>query len=346
MTIEISRRAFTLSALSALAAPALIRPGMARAATGQVVAATFPGSWEDAYRTVLTPMVKEAGFELTIAPALAQDQIAKLMASPGQPPYDALLVSPGQSAVLIDAGLIEKIDPSKLKNWSKLSPAAQSAWGPYVTIEVNGIAFNPEVVDRPSGYKALFEDPQYKGNVAQIGFGSNTATMAWTEINKLYGGTYENMQPVFDLIRTHLQDLVIATSGSNQMTMYQQGEVAVFMASTGNVAKLRELGMAAEFVHPESGSPAVPVSIHLVKGAQDPDAVYAYMDAAISAAAQTAFGEAPTAMIPTNTDVPFSSVVAAYVTPEQLAAAVYPDWAAINRYRADWTQTFDRIVSQ
>ena len=33
MTIEISRRAFTLSALSALAAPALIRPGMARAAT-------------------------------------------------------------------------------------------------------------------------------------------------------------------------------------------------------------------------------------------------------------------------------------------------------------------------
>ena len=215
---------------------------MARAASGQVVAATFPGTWEDAYRTILTPMVKEAGYDLTIAPALAQDQIAKLMASPGQPPYDALLVSPGQSAILIEAGLIEKIDPSKLKNWGKLSPTAQNEWGPYVTIEVNGIAYNPEVVDKPSGYKALFEDPQYAGQVAQIGFGSNTATMAWTEINKLYGGTYENMQPVFDLIAAHLDDMIIATSGSNQMTMYQQGEVAVFMASTGNVAKLRELG--------------------------------------------------------------------------------------------------------
>jgi putative spermidine/putrescine transport system substrate-binding protein len=342
--MNLTRRAFSLTALSALAAPALIRP--ARASTGAAVAATFPGSWEDAYRSIVAPIVKEAGFDVTIAPALAQDQIAKLMASPGQPPYDALLVSPGQTATLIEAGLIEKIDPSRLKNWSKLSPIAQNEWGPYVTIEVNGIAYNPEVVEKPAGYKALFEDAQYDGQVAFIGFGSNTATMAWTEINKIYGGSYDNMQPVFELIKSHLPKIgAIATTGSNQMTMYQQGEIAVFMASTGNVAKLRELGMPCEFVHPESGSPSVPVAIHMVKGAQDPDAVYAYMDAAISAAAQTALGEAPTAMIPTNVDVPFSAVVSEYVTPEQVAAAVYPDWVAINKHRAEWTETFDRLVA-
>lgn len=343
MKPDLTRRAFTLSALSVLAAPALIRP--ARAAGGSAVAAVFPGSWEDAYRTIVAPIAKQAGAEVTIAPALAQDQIAKLMASPGQPPYDALLVSPGQTATLIEAGLIEKIDPSRLQNWGKLSPAAQNEWGPYVTIEVNGIAYNPEVVAKPAGYKALFEDPQYDGNVAFIGFGSNTATMAWTEINKIYGGTYDDMQPVFDLIRAHLPKIgAIATSGSNQMTMYQQGEIAVFMASTGNVAKLRELGMPCEFVHPETGSPSVPVAIHLVKGAQNPDAVYAYMDAAISAAAQTSLGEAPTAMIPTNMDVPYSAVVSEFVTPEQVAAAVYPDWNAINRHRAAWTDTFDRLI--
>jgi putative spermidine/putrescine transport system substrate-binding protein len=344
MTLALTRRAFTLSALSTVAAPALIRP--ASAATGKVVAAAFPGSWEDAYRAIVAPLAADAGADVTIAPALAQDQIAKLMASPGQPPYDALLVSPGQTATLIEAGLIERIDPSRLRNWDRLTPAARNEWGPYVTIEVNGIAWNPEVVEKPSGYRALFEDPQYDGQVAFIGFGSNTATMAWTEINKIYGGTYENMQPVFDLIRSHLPKIgAIATSGSNQMTMYQQGEIAVFMASTGNVAKLRELGMPCEFAHPESGSPSVPVSIHLVKGAQDPAAVYAYMDAAISAAAQTQLAEAPTAMIPTNADVPYSTVVSEYVTQEQVAAAVYPDWNAINWHRAEWTNTFDRIVA-
>ncbi|WP_138471373.1 extracellular solute-binding protein [Poseidonocella sp. HB161398] len=343
MTATLSRRAFTLAGLGALAAPALIRPAFA--ASGNVVAATFPGSWEDAYRSILTPMVEKAGYGLTIAPSLAQDQIARLMASPGQPPYDALLVSPGQSDILIREGLIEKIDPSRLKNWDLLSPAAQNEWGPNVTIEVNGIAYNPEVVDKPSGYRALFEDKQYEYNLALIGFGSNTATMAYTEINKAYGGSYDNMQPVFDLLEEYLPKVgAIATSGSNQMTMYQQGEIAVFMASTGNVAKLRELGLPCEFAHPETGSPSVPVTIHMVKGAQNPDGVYAYMDAAISAAAQVELAEPPTAMIPTNTTVPYSEVVSQFVTPEQVANAVYPDWQAINRHRAEWTETFDRLV--
>ncbi|GGG69370.1 ABC transporter substrate-binding protein [Salipiger pallidus] len=340
---NMSRRAFTLTGLSALATPALIRP--ARAQGGSLVAATFPGSWEDAYRTVLTPMVQEAGYELTIAPSMAQDQIARLMASPGQPPYDALLVSPGQSDILVKEGLIEEIDPTRLKNWDKLTPAAQDAWGPHVTIEVNGIAYNPEVVDKPSGYRALFEDEQYDYNLALIGFGSNTATMAYTEINKAYGGTYENMQPVFDLLESYLPKIgAIATSGSNQMTMYQQGEIAVFMASTGNVARLRELGMPCEFAHPETGSPSVPVAIHMVKGASNPDAVYAYMDAAIDAAAQVQLAEPPTAMIPTNTEVPYSEVISQFVTPEQVANAVYPDWQAINEHRSEWTETFDRLV--
>ncbi|MGO8499488.1 ABC transporter substrate-binding protein, partial [Rhizobium ruizarguesonis] len=97
-------------------------PPAARAESGSMAdaatpAATFPGSWEDAYRTVLTPMVKDAGYDLTIAPAMAQDQLAKIMASPGNPPYDTMLMSPGQMAVAIEKDLIQKIDQSKLKNW-------------------------------------------------------------------------------------------------------------------------------------------------------------------------------------------------------------------------------------
>src|SRR5262249_12145001 len=100
----ITRRTFTTAALAAAAAA----PFTSRTvfAAGTVVAATFPGAWEDAYRKVLTPILAQGGTTLTIAPALAQDQLVKMIASPGRPPYDALLMSPGQAAVAIENQLI------------------------------------------------------------------------------------------------------------------------------------------------------------------------------------------------------------------------------------------------
>ena len=79
----------------------------------------------------------------------------------------------------------------------------------------------------------------------------------WVEIARLYGGSEDNMAPVFTLLAKHLKKIgAIASSGSQQMTLFQQGEVDVFMASTNNVSRLKTLGVPCEFVHPASGSPA------------------------------------------------------------------------------------------
>ncbi|SDP85916.1 putative spermidine/putrescine transport system substrate-binding protein [Rhodoferax sp. OV413] len=338
----LSRRQFT-TALAALASTPLMT-GRAMAANS-VVAATFPNAWEDAYRRIVVPLLAAQGTELVIAPALAQDQLAKTLASPSRPPYDALLMSPGQTAEAISKGLIQKIDPKKLKNWDKLSPSARTEWGPNVTVEVNGIAYNPTMVPKPTGYKDLFENKAYDGKVAWIGFGSNTAAMAWIEIARLYGGGVDNMQPVFDLLSKHLKKIgAIASSGSQQMTLFQQGEIGVFMASTNNVSRLKSLGVPCEFVHPSSGSPATPVTIHMTKGASDPEAVYRYMDAAISAEAQKQLAMPPTEMIPTNVDVPLTPGIKAYVSEADMKKFVYFDWAKINQHRSAWTTEFDRIV--
>ena len=118
------------------------------------------------------------------------------------------------------------------------------------------------------------------------------------------------------------------------------------MASTVNVARLRSLGLPAEFAHPESGSPAVPVTIHMAKGASDPDAVYAYMDAAISTAVQAQLAAAPIGYIPTNSQVPLTDIILEFVTPEQLDNVVFPDWETIGKHRAEWTAEFDRVVAK
>ena len=341
---NVTRRHFGMLAAGAAAAATL--PFSARAAGGTAVAATFPGNWEDGYRKALTPILQQEGFGLTIAPAMAQDQLAKVMASPGNPPYDTLLMSPGQMAVAIENDLIQKIDPSRLKNWGMLDPAFQGEYGPTVTIEVNGIAYNPDLVPKPKGYRDLFENPAYSGKVSWTGFASNTAVMAYTQMAKIFGTGPTDMDAVFKLFKDHPEHLKgVVDSTNHQMTLFQQGEIAVFMCSTGNVARLKSMGMKAEFVQPETGSPAAPVNIHLTKGAKNLDAAYAYMDAAISKAAQDLLKMPPTEMFPTNKDVALTPGIEAYVTREQLGNMVYPDWAAINKNRADWIRKFDALVA-
>ena len=342
---RLTRRRF--GALAGGFAAAGLLPRAARAARPGLVAATFPGAWEDAYRTVLTPLVSAAGFDLTVAPALAQDQLAKVMASRSHPAYDALLMSPGQTAVAIENDLVQKVDPGRIPNWGQLDPSFRTEWGPTVTVEVNGIAYNPDLVPRPKGYKDLFTNPAYAGKVSWTGFESNTAVMAYTEMAKIFGTGPDDMDAVFKLFKDHPESLAaVVDSTSHQMSMYQQGDIAVFMCSTNNVAHLKALGLTAEFVHPETGSPAAPVTLHLTKGATDPDGAYAYMNAAISKPAQDILKQPPTEMFPTNTTVALTPSIEAYITRAQLKTLVYPDWVSINRHRGAWTKAFDAIVAK
>jgi putative spermidine/putrescine transport system substrate-binding protein len=339
----LARRTFLAGTAAAATLPLL--PRHAHAA-GKLVAATFPGDTEDMIRKTITPILAAKGIELIVAPILAQDQVGKMMASAGKPPFDALYVSPGQTAVLIANNLIQKVDPSKMANWSKLDPAFQTEWGPTVHVQVDGIAYNPTKVPKPKDYRDLFTNPAFDKQISLIGFGSNSATAAWVEIAKSFGGSAKNMEPMFEMLQKYLPKVgAIANSGSQQLSLFQQGEVNVFLGSTGNVARLKGLGVPCAFAKPETGALALPVRIHLTTGSADPDAVYAYMDASISAEVQNIFKGPPLAYFPTNKDVALPPDVSDYVTRADLPTLVNPDWASINVGRAGWTERFNKIVA-
>ncbi len=316
-------------------------------ADGSIVVANFPSNWEDAYRKVIKPMLAEQGTDVTIAPALTTLQIGQSLAAAkagAPPPYDALLLSPGDTAVAIDNDLIVKIDPSKLKNWDKLDPLFQTEYGPVVTVEFCGIGYNPDLVPKPTGYKVLFEDPAYKGLVSFGGL-SNTEIMAFSEIARIFGSGPLDMDATFELFREkkdHIGPIVATTT--HQITMFQQREIAVFMACTNNVAKLQSLGVNAEFVAPETGMPAVPVVIHMTKGTANPDAVYEYMDAAISTEAQSQLTAPPQELFPTNGEVELTDSIKRFVSRDQVKDFVYLDWVAVAKNREEWTKAYDRAV--
>lgn len=342
-----SRRKLGMGIAAGVVLPLL--SGLAHA-SGSIVVANFPNNWEDAYRKIITPMLAAEGTELTIAPALTTLQIANTLAAKkagAPPPYDALLLSPGDTAVAKDNDLIVKIDPSKLKNWNKLDPQFQTEYGPVVTIEFCGIGYNPDLVPKPAGYKDLFENPAYKGKVSFTGFESNTEIMAFSEIARIFGSGPLDMEALFKLFKEKKEQIgPIVDTTTHQMTMFQQGEIAAFMACTNNVAKLQSLGVHAAFAAPATGMPAVPVVIHMTKGTKNPDAVYQYMDAAISAEAQSKLTAPPIELFPTNRDVELTDSIKRFVTKDKVKDFVYLDWVTVAKNRAEWTKAYDRAVKE
>src|SRR5216684_6220609 len=68
-------------------------------ATGSLTAAIYPGTWEEAYRGVLAPALKKsADIDIAFDALFAVDQVAKVRAARGVPPFDCFVLDPGPAA--------------------------------------------------------------------------------------------------------------------------------------------------------------------------------------------------------------------------------------------------------
>jgi putative spermidine/putrescine transport system substrate-binding protein len=88
MTYRFDRRT-VMGGVAALGA-SVAMPAIVRAQSKTLVAATFPGTWNEADRNVVSPAFKTAtGAAVTQSIVLGTDQVARLTAAKGnKPPFD------------------------------------------------------------------------------------------------------------------------------------------------------------------------------------------------------------------------------------------------------------------
>ena len=344
---EISRRA--LLAGGAAVAGATLLPPLASAQGGRVVAPVYPGPWEEAYRAVVLPAAKKnAGIDTVLTPLLALDQIAKVRASRSTPPFDIFLLDPGPAAVAIEDGLIDKLDPSKLKNLGNLPKAFYDDWGVAVAAQIVGIAYNPKKVERPKGWKDLFE-PKYYGKVGISGFGTTFGTSSLIEISKLYGGSLTNVDPAFEQLKKWLPHVaVIAQNPVAVNTLFQQGQMDVTYTNFQTVSTLKARGVDIEFVKPETGPITFYTTIHVVKNAPNKDNAYKYIDTILSTDVQAALQKPPHSLLSVNKNVPLQPDMPRDLVKshDELASFVHHDWKQINPHRAAWIERFNQESRQ
>jgi putative spermidine/putrescine transport system substrate-binding protein len=337
-----SRRSL-LAGATALGGASLL-PAIARA-KGGVVAATYPGTWEDAYRAIVTPALKKKDdIDLELQPLFAVDQVAKAKAARGAPPFDAFVLDPGPRITAIEAGLFEKFDGKKLTNAAKLPAGFIDDWGVCVNAQVVGIAYNPKKVPAPKGWKDLLADP-WVSRLGLTGFQTTFGTVSLIEIAKVFGGSETNVDPALAELKKVLPKVAAVGQPAAMPGLFQQGQCDVMYTNTQTVATLKSKGVDIDFVKPDTGAVAFYTTLHLAKGTTEAENAYKYMDVVASKEVQEALTKPPFNFIPVNKDValppelPMKSL-------DEFGTYVRHDWTKINPLRAGWIEKFNKEMAK
>ena len=86
------------------------------------------------------------------------------------------MMDEGPALQAIEQGVVEAYDASKSPNYSELLPEFQDKWGPSISMQCIGIAYNPETVKTvPTSWEDLW-NPEYAGKVGITSLASTLGT--------------------------------------------------------------------------------------------------------------------------------------------------------------------------
>ena len=326
-----------------------VLPSRAFAQSKTLVAATFPGTWNEAHRNLLAPYFKKrTGANVTQSIQLATDQIAKLAAAKGsRPPFDVAILDEPQVYDAANQGLIDEYPVAKSPSYKELFPVYQDKWGPKISIQVIGIGYNPNKIKTPpKSYDDLL-NPAYKGRVGLTALNSQLGMAFLAELNRIKGGSEANFDPAFTALRAMLPNVgAVAANLGAYATLWQQEQVDIAPYNFNFVQTLKAKGVPVEFVVPDTGLVGWTTSLHVTKNAVEPDLAVQYIDSHLAADMQAEMEKPPYDIIPTNSRVPLAGAIAQTVakTPADLAKIRGFDWVKINPQRTALIERFNREI--
>jgi putative spermidine/putrescine transport system substrate-binding protein len=347
MSHPIARRTF-LSGAASLGATGML-PASVFAQSKTLVAATFPGTWNEAHRQILSPAFQKAtGASVTQSIILGTDQVARLTAAKGgRPPFDVAIFDSPQVLDAVRQGLIAEYPQAKSPNYGNLLPTFQDKWGPVITMQVVGIGYNPKKITTPPKNWDELWSPKYKGRVGLTALNSQLGIAFLAELNRLKGGSDTDFEPAFKALRELLPNVgAIAANLGAYATLWQQEQVDIAPYNFNFVQTLKGKDVPVELAIPSTGAVGWSTSLHLVANAAEPDLAVKYIDTHLDATVQAAMAKPPFDVIPTNSKVKLEGAITQAIAKshDELAKVRTFDWDKLNPQRGALIDRFNREI--
>jgi putative spermidine/putrescine transport system substrate-binding protein len=320
------------------------------AAAQELVVGSFGGSFADNVKAChVAAFEKATGATVSLKLGNSSQFAAAIRATGGKPDMDVVFIDNSLAAQVHGEKLSETLDRKKLTN---AADVIATAWGKdesYVVAMVSATAlvYNPKMVKAPpTSWLDLF-DPAYAGKYA---IGDISGTSGWQyflALNKLKGGTLENIDPGIEAIKPLAKGSpVLYTQADQLISLFERGEIAIAPWYPDRAGVAMDKGLSLAVAYPKEGAVGILPVVMIPKGTSKADLAHKFVDQVLSAEGQGCFSER--AYIgAVNTKVKLSEKLQKIVPfGETLKNAWFIDPEVVAKNIPNWTRRWQREVAR
>jgi putative spermidine/putrescine transport system substrate-binding protein len=332
-----------------LAAPAIVR---AQSLSGSITLMSYAGIFQDNYVKAVVEPFQQAfpGVKVNYVPGGNSAQmVGSVRAQKADPQVDVVIMDVTTSSIGNSEGLFEKLSAAEIPSLNELLPEARAAggeFGPAVTFDHLVLVYDTKL-EPPITKLADLWRPDLKGLLA-VSAPPNIQGLALTAmVEKMMGGDYrksidaaiaklrelapsvQTFDPNPDGYSLILNGVVRVASGWNARSQLfadqTQGKIGALLPPEGSVFQIN--------------------TINLTAGSKNRAAAAAFVNYALSQAAQKAFTERMY-YAPTNGKavIDAKALARTAAAPESRARMIGVDWTEIVKLRDQWNNRWRREV--
>lgn len=316
----------------------------------ELVVGIFGGSFaEDSKTCHIGEFEKKTGAKVALKMGSSSQFAAAIRATGGKSDFDVVYIDNSLATQLKNEKLLEVIDRAKLANAKEISPRAFDKDNQYVVFMTGGTVIvydTKQVKTPPTSWNDLYK-PEFAGKLAIGDISGTSGSQLLLALNKMKGGTLENMDAGFAAIKPLAKNSVTLYTQADQIvSLFERGEIAVAVWYPDRAGSAIDKGLPLAVAYPKEGAVGILPALVIPKGAKNPALALKYIDEVLSRQGQTCFAERKYAG-PVNTQVKLSDKAARIVPNGPTFEAMwFPDPDQVIKGLPEWTRRWQREVAR
>ena len=311
---------------------------------------TFSFNAELLQKNIYDPFEELTGCTLVVDSGNNAQRVTKIIESPDD--YDVVIIGDMFVKQLMDAGVIDTIDSSKLTNLEALYETARAPmgeeYGPAYTFNRLGIVYDSAYCDVEITSWADLWNADLVDSIAIPDMTATSGPLFYYATAEAFGLTPGTDDEAIFAKLEELKPNVVKTytSANDTITMLNQGEISVAVLLDYSYTTAKNANPDYVWVDPVEGSFSGYNMLNVIKGTEVKELAEAFIDFYLSYDVQLA--EALDGVdSPVRTDVELTEEQAANFTygEEIVNALRLPDWDVISAHQADWINNWNAIFS-